>query len=124
MDIGLVTQRPTSAGSVVPSKVYGLMAAGKPILYIGPRTTTPFWIIERFRCGWQIDCEDATGLVALLNELEAHPEMVAAAGERAREAFLKYYDRPQGVARICSLLAPGIDRGMSPQRSDANAVTG
>jgi len=107
IDIGLVTQRTTSAGSVVPSKVYGLMAAGRPILYIGPPITTPFWIIERFRCGWQIDCGDGPGLVALLGELDAHSEMVVAAGARAREAFLKNYDRPQGVERICSLLAPG-----------------
>jgi hypothetical protein len=89
---------------VVPSKVYGLLAAGRPILYIGPRTTTPFWIIERFCCGWQIDCGDGPGLVALLNELEAHPEMIAAAGARGREAFLENYDMPQGVARICSLV--------------------
>lgn len=104
IDIGLVTQRPASAGSVVPSKVYGLLAAGRPILYIGPRTTTPYWIVERFRCGWQIDCGDGPGLVALLSELQAHPEMVAAAGARGREAFLENYDQPQGVARICSLV--------------------
>jgi glycosyltransferase involved in cell wall biosynthesis len=104
IDIGLVTQRPASAGSVVPSKVYGLMAAGRPILYIGPRTTTPFWIIARFQCGWQIDCGDGPGLVALLNELEAQPEMVPAAGARAREAFLENYDLPRGVARFCALL--------------------
>jgi glycosyltransferase involved in cell wall biosynthesis len=104
IDIGLVTQRPASAGSVVPSKVYGLMAAGRPIVYIGPRTTTPFWIVERFHCGWQIDCGDGPGLVALLNELEAQPGMVRAAGARAREAFLENYDLPRGVTRFCSLL--------------------
>lgn len=104
IDIGLVTQRPASAGSVVPSKVYGLMAAGRPVLYIGPRTTTPFWIIERFHCGWQIDCGDGPGLVALLNKLESRPEMVPAAGARARTAFLENYDLPRGVARFCSLL--------------------
>jgi hypothetical protein len=81
-----------------------LLAAGRPILYIGPRTTTPYWIVERFRCGWQIDCGDGPGLVALLSELQAHPEMVAAAGARGREAFLENYDQPQGVARICSLV--------------------
>ena len=117
IDIGLVTQRPASAGSVVPSKVYGLMAAGRPILYIGPRTTTPFWIIERFRCGWQIDCGDGPGLVALLNQLEAQPEMVPAAGARARHAFLENYDLPRGVARFCSLLgASGAAAGFTPEQ--------
>jgi colanic acid biosynthesis glycosyl transferase WcaI len=121
IDIGLVTQRPASAGSVVPSKVYGLLAAGRPILYIGPRTTTPFWIIERFCCGWQIDCGDGPGLVALLNELEAHPEMIAAAGARGREAFLENYDMPQGVARICSLV--GASQAGGEATSPRVAVT-
>ena len=40
-DIGLVTQKESCLGSVVPSKVYGLMAAGRPILFIGPRESTP-----------------------------------------------------------------------------------
>lgn len=40
-DIGLVTQRQNCCGSVVPSKVYGLMAAGRPILFIGPKDATP-----------------------------------------------------------------------------------
>ena len=111
IDIGLVTQRPASAGSVVPSKVYGLMAAGRPILYIGPRTTTPFWIVERFRCGWQNDCGDGPGLIALLNELESHPERVAAAGANGREAFLENYERSKGVARFCSLLGAGMRGG-------------
>ena len=103
-DIGLVTQRPTSAGSVVPSKVYGLMAAGKPILYIGPRNTTSFQMIQRHQCGWQIDCGDGRGLVALIEELHARKDLVVAAGARAREAFLQYYDLPIGVPRICSLI--------------------
>ncbi|MEI9973818.1 MAG: glycosyltransferase family 4 protein [Ignavibacteriota bacterium] len=35
-DIGLVTLKPECSGTVVPSKVYGLMAAGRPLLFIGP----------------------------------------------------------------------------------------
>ena len=34
--IGLVTQNPATLGAVVPSKTYGLMAAGRPVLFIGP----------------------------------------------------------------------------------------
>jgi putative colanic acid biosynthesis glycosyltransferase WcaI len=103
-DIGLVTQRVASAGSVVPSKVYGLMAAGRPILYIGPEAATPNWIIDSYRCGWQVDCGDGPGLVKLLEELYTNEELILSAGARAREAFLQRYDQPQGVARICSLV--------------------
>ena len=45
-DVGLVTQKASCSGSVVPSKVYGLMAAGRPILYIGPKKSTPSNIVN------------------------------------------------------------------------------
>jgi colanic acid biosynthesis glycosyl transferase WcaI len=102
--IGLVTQKPATLGSAVPSKTYGLMAAGRPILYIGPREATPALIVERFRCGWQISPGDTVGLVALLERLAADPGLVSRAGERGRIAFLRHYDLPIGVARVCAIL--------------------
>ena len=102
--IGLVTQKPATLGSVVPSKTYGLMAAGRPILYIGPREATPARIIERFRCGWQVDPGDAATLIALLEHLAANGGLIREAGARGREAFLQHYDLPIGVARICTIL--------------------
>ncbi len=102
--IGLVTQKPATLGSVVPSKTYGLMAAGRPILYIGPREATPACIIDRFCCGWQIDPGDTATLLALLDRLAANPKSICEAGARGRQAFLQHYDRPLGVGRICSIL--------------------
>ena len=104
-DIGLVTQRESCLGTVVPSKVYGLLAAGRPILYIGPRESTPAEIIRRFGCGWQVDCGNGQAVLELLKDLKAHRDEIAAAGARARIAFLAHYDLPQGVARICNIIA-------------------
>ena len=106
-DIGLVTQQNACSGAVVPSKVYGLLAAGRPILFIGPADATPAAIIHRYRCGWHIECGDVDGLVELLAQLSAQPELVRAAGQRARETLLAHYDRPLGVARICDILGLG-----------------
>ncbi len=103
--IGLVTQKPATLGAVVPSKTYGIMAAGRPVLYIGPKEGTPAQIIARFRCGWQIDSGDGAALSRLLERLATNPGEIAEAGARAREAFLRNYDRPRAVARICSILA-------------------
>ncbi len=103
-DIGLVTQRDAACGSVVPSKVYGLLAAGRPILFIGPKAATPARIVADSRCGWQIDCGDTTSLTQLLLHLANHPKEVAEAAHNARQALLDHYDRPLGVARIANLL--------------------
>ncbi len=105
--IGLVTQHHNCLGSVVPSKIYGLMAAGRSTLFIGPQEATPSQLLHRFQCGWQVDCGDSEKVVALLRRLAATPELVAQAGLRARRAFLAHYDLPIGVARISEILGLG-----------------
>ena len=103
-DLGLVTQRVDCLGSVVPSKVYGLMAAARPILFIGPKEAQPGRIIQQFQCGWQIDCGDSAGLVDLLRSLDADRDRLSEAGLRGRRALLDYFDLPRGVRRIADLL--------------------
>jgi glycosyltransferase involved in cell wall biosynthesis len=112
-DIGLVTQRDACCGSVVPSKVYGVLAAGRPILFIGPRAATPAYIVQLFDCGWHVDCGDVAALTHLLLHLANHPEEVTRAGRNARNAFLQYFDLQIGVGRLASIL--GADSsGYSP----------
>jgi glycosyltransferase involved in cell wall biosynthesis len=112
-DIGLVTQRDACCGSVVPSKVYGLLAAGRPIIFVGPRGATPAYLVQRFNCGWHVDCGDAAALTHLLLHLANHPEEVTRAGQNARNALLENFDLPIGVARLVGIL--GADsRGYTP----------
>ena len=108
-DIGLVTQRDEACGLVVPSKVYGLLAAGRPILFIGPAEATPARLVREFGCGWHIPCGDVAGLTTLLERLARDRTEVLRAGEYARAALLKKFDRPLGVARIADILHPGSD---------------
>lgn len=105
--IGLVTQLPESLGSIVPSKTYGIMAAGRPILFIGPAASTPARIVARHQCGWHFEPGDVAGCTRLLTELSVHPERMWEAGSRARKAFEEHYDQPMAVARVASVL--GLD---------------
>lgn len=113
--IGLITQNAATVGAVVPSKTYGVMAAGRPILYIGPTRATPARTIERFDCGWCVPCGDVDGLVGLLQYLVQHSEEVAEKGRRGREAFVMYHDVESGVQKVCNAL--GLKRCAS--RNDA-----
>jgi glycosyltransferase involved in cell wall biosynthesis len=115
--IGLVTQKEMTLGAVVPSKVYGLMAAGRPFLYIGPAAATPALLTRRFDCGWHFECGDVSGVLGLLRYLQAHPEDIRAKGDRARKAFADHYDKPVGVARICRAL--GLE---APNMCPAGAI--
>jgi colanic acid biosynthesis glycosyl transferase WcaI len=105
--IGLVTQKREALGCIVPSKIYGLMAAGRPILFIGPRQATPARTIERYGCGWWVEPGDIEVLVELLDELERNRNEIVRAGARARWAFEANYDRKLGVRRVCQILLEG-----------------
>jgi glycosyltransferase involved in cell wall biosynthesis len=118
-DIGLVTQKPECFGTVVPSKVYGLLASGRPILYIGPVGGTPQGIIERFRCGWHIEPGDVNGLKDLLRTLASNRQLIYEAGRNARRAFLNHYDLPIGVARIADRIGA---RPLTPMPQDEGSV--
>lgn len=106
-DIGLVTQRDDCCGSVVPSKIYGLLAAGRAILFVGPAAATPAHIVTTYKCGWHVACGDSESLVQLLKYLALHPEEIDRAGKNAREALLQHFDRPLGTGRMINLLVGG-----------------
>ena len=105
-DIGLVTQHNVCWGTVVPSKVYGILAAGRPVLFIGPKIATPALVIERHDCGWHIEPGDVEGLTRLLQHLAANPQIVQEAGDRARQALLDHYDLPHSIERYAAILNP------------------
>ncbi len=108
--IGLVTQIPETLGCVVPSKTYPLMAAGRPILFIGPPESTPARIIDRFDCGWHLPPGDPEPLVDLLHLLADHPELVAEAGRRARHAYETHFTREIAVNKITEILTTPVAR--------------
>lgn len=81
-DIHLVSLRPQWTGVVVPSKFFGCLAAGRPVLFAGGRDSCiAQWIVEH-RVGWILDAqallEVAKQLLALaenpgsLQEMRAH----------------------------------------------------
>ena len=126
-DIGLVTQHDVCCGSVVPSKVYGILAAGRPILFIGPQSATPALTLDLHGCGWQIDCGDVDGLTRLLLHLSANPALVHEAGKRARQALLEHYDLPHGIERIAAILqAPSMksQQKKAPGSTQSTSATG
>lgn len=86
-DIGLVTQTAASLGCVVPSKFYGILAAGRGVLYVGPEESTVAQVIRETGCGWTVELGDSDGMARLIRELEADRARVREVGARARQVF-------------------------------------
>lgn len=106
-DVGLVTQRAETIGTLVPSKVYGILAAGRGVLFIGPRESTVGRIILEFGVGWQVSNGDVDGLKRLLWQLRLRPETVEQTGHRARRVFEREFEKKAQVARILQIINGG-----------------
>ena len=104
-DIHLASLAPTWCGCMVPSKIQGSFAAGRPVLFVGPADSSPaLWIAESGG-GWCVEADGvaADGIVGILGR----PGLKAEAAERgalglafARRAF----DRETNIRRITEAL--------------------
>lgn len=103
-DLGLVTLKQGCEGTVVPSKVYSLMAAGRPVLFIGPANSTPAYLVQEHQCGWSAKPGDFLQIAGLLRSLLEQPEEICARANRAKSVFLQHFDVSHGTARIASIL--------------------
>jgi colanic acid biosynthesis glycosyl transferase WcaI len=106
-DLGLVTQYAATIGTLVPSKVYGILAAGRAVVYVGPAESTVGRLITDFQVGWRVENGDSAGLGRLFTRLQADREAVEATGRRAREVFAAHFDRPGQVNKILAACGLG-----------------
>jgi len=65
-DVHLITQAPGTTGLIVPSKLYGILAAGRPVLYIGPADTEVAMTIEEHALGELIPVGDYQALTTAI----------------------------------------------------------
>lgn len=105
--IGLVTLEPECLGTVVPSKFYTLLAAGRPILFIGPGAATPARHIKDTNCGWYHEAGDAAGVITLLHKLADDRHAVHEAAEQSRAAYTDYHSHQPGLQRLIGCLTEG-----------------
>ena len=96
-------------GIVHPCKVYGAMAAARPLLYLGPRRSHVGELVEKIDLGWHVDHGDVAGAVAALREIAAAPdEALAARGARARAALSGELSQQRLLASFCDVLERGV----------------
>ena len=101
-DLHFIGLRRGLAGCVVPSKTYGVLAAGKPYLAGIQEGTEPAMIADEFGCGVRVDPGDPPALANAIVELQDGP--LEEMGRYARKAFEERYDRPAAADAYRRLL--------------------
>jgi glycosyltransferase involved in cell wall biosynthesis len=69
MDIGLVTLSPGMYGLGVPSKVYNIFSAGKPVLFIGDEGAEIAEYIRLYNVGWAFDWKQEEEIQSFLETI-------------------------------------------------------
>ena len=117
-DVHLASLRPEFAGISVPGKLYGIMAAARPVLFVGPTASETAETIRNARCGEVIDPEAIRDPVGeIVRKLEAWARNRSDrlnCGRNGRDAFLNDFEK----GRCCSRLEAAIRHHWEPSNRE------
>jgi colanic acid biosynthesis glycosyl transferase WcaI len=103
-DVHLSVLQPGFEGLVHPSKLYGIMAAGRPTIFIGDARGETAAILSATGSGIAVESGDSAGLVAAIKFMRDREETRLEMGRAARRAFDERYALPIALRRWRALL--------------------
>lgn len=103
-DAHWVSLNPKLEGLIVPSKVYGIAAAGRPIITIGDPDGEVGRLVAAHRCGFVVKPGDADALVGALLGLASEPDTATQMGAATRHMLEARFSRMQALQRWRQLL--------------------
>ncbi|OPA80474.1 glycosyltransferase WbuB [Paenibacillus selenitireducens] len=104
-DVHLVVNQKGIKGVSVPSKIYGVMAAGKAILGVLEQGSEAQILIEASHCGVVVEPQDYDGIIDAINQLFAFSEdQREQLGANGRIYLDKHLKREDSIAKYRELL--------------------
>lgn len=103
-DAHWVSLNPKLEGLIVPSKFYGIAAAGRPVVMIGEPDGELGRLVAAHRCGFVVKPGDADALVGALLRLANQPDTLTQMGAAARHLLEARFGRAQALQRWRDLL--------------------
>lgn len=126
-DLSLVSISPGMEGLVAPSKLYGILAAGRPVAAICESHSYLRPLIASAGCGKTFDNFDSKSLATFIRELAANPETVDLMGRSGRayllrnftpEVIAKQYADVLGIPQPKVAALPASESGRSARKSE------
>ena len=103
-DIHWISLKPQVEGLIVPSKIYGIAAAGRPVIAICAKDGEIAQMVTQHHCGVVVEPGHADALVESILRLYEDAELRAAMGVSARAMLEADFTRRQALERWTSLL--------------------
>ena len=102
--VSLISLEKGATGLSVPSKLYGIMASGRPAIAIMDEDSEVALTLKEFRCGFVTPPKDVNALVQSITWLMSHETERRSMGKRAYDAFLSNYTVKLCAAQYHDLL--------------------
>ncbi len=108
-DVHVVSLVAESVGITHPCKVYGAMALGRPILYLGPSPSHISEILDQENIGWQVAHGEVDKTVELLEQMATQPkQQLESMGTLARQRIEHDFSK----AKLCGDFCDVVERGL------------
>jgi colanic acid biosynthesis glycosyl transferase WcaI len=123
-DVHWVSLRPALEGFIVPSKFYGILAAARPVVFIGDVDGELAREIGRSGCGAAVAAGDAPGLARVLRVWQSDPRLLEVMAGCAGRRYAERYCAERAFQKWLHMLTPSgpaLD-GSSPSLSDLSIV--
>ncbi len=121
-DLHLISQANAMTGLLVPSKLYGIMAAGRASVFVGQPDAEVGRVIEETGCGRVVSIGDIDALAGTIVELAGDRQACERMGQAARDAMIATLDRRHACEAWEQLLGECVN-GRTPESSARTTPT-
>jgi colanic acid biosynthesis glycosyl transferase WcaI len=119
-DIHLVSLKPEWSGVVVPSKFFGSLAAGRPVLFAGPEDSSVAHWVREYRVGWVLNSTSFAEVAFRLRYLAEDPGRLRELQAHCFDIYTGYFCRD----KMMGLWARELGQLLRTQSDTRGAYTG
>jgi glycosyltransferase involved in cell wall biosynthesis len=121
-DILIVSLREELIGAVVPSKFFGALAIGRPVLFCGgPGSSVAQWI-RQFNLGWVLPPGCAAEVVHEIRAFAANPQEMEAMRQRCHRVYREHFSKQAALNNWHASLSGMFQGSFDVQRDEEKTI--
>jgi colanic acid biosynthesis glycosyl transferase WcaI len=103
-DVCLVPLKPGTAQKTFPSKIYTIMAAGRPVIAAADKDSELTWLVEHAECGWSVPPDDVGALMDAITTAYTQRAQLPVLGSNGRAYVVDNHSRQAVAQRYATLI--------------------
>ncbi len=118
-DLHVISVHPNALDYLMPSKLYGIMAAGRPILAVVRPTSELARVIESGQIGTIVPPGNSSAIAAAIRAARLNRASLEVQGQQARRLVEMEYNRPVVIPQFAQILQELLANPTAPKAAVA-----